>query len=150
MCRRLTETRSLLRRKPFHGLSESYCEFFHKKIGHWSPGIMYSPFFSFAFNLIGESVMLISLSNRDGTYSWSDQFKPAGQRREPVVSWLKPRSSLLLRASGGIKGWSLGVIQSMTALFRPLVSSDLALLHPFCNCAEVNECQWLAGGHWTY
>lgn len=66
-------------------------------------------------------------------HSVSDQFKVVGQRRAPVRSWWNPRSVLTLRAKGGFNGWPRGVIQSKTALFRLLVSSDRALEAPFCS-----------------
>ena len=67
----------------------------------------------------------------DGTHSLFDQSKPAGQSKAPVRSWWNPRSALTLRASGGLRGWPRGVIQSKTAPFKLLVSSALAPEEPF-------------------
>jgi hypothetical protein len=66
-----------------------------------------------------------------GTYSGSPQSTPAGQRRAPVALWWNPRFVLTLRERGGFSGTSRGVIQSSTAPFILLVSSDLALETPF-------------------
>ena len=129
----LTEIKSLLWRKPFHGPLGLYSEFFQKKISHWSPGMIYLPLFSFIFTLFEAVLHFMFIDCRKRTYSELNQFRPAGQRREPVALWLNPWSSLLLHASSGIRGWSCRVIQLMTALLRPLVSSDCPLLHPFCN-----------------
>jgi hypothetical protein len=70
---------------------------------------------------------------KDGTYSLSDQSNSAGHIRNPVFSWLNPRSALTLRAIGGISGSPWGTIQSKIVLFRLFVSSDRALAAPFCN-----------------
>lgn len=66
-------------------------------------------------------------------YSGLYQSTPAGQRRNPVFSWLYPRSIFMFRAIGGTRGSPRGMSQSIIADFKLLVSSDLALEAPFCN-----------------
>ena len=62
----------------------------------------------FIFNPVKRPSRNVHVSSRiwEGlkSYSGSDQSRPVGQRRRPVVSWLKPRSILMLRARGGISG----------------------------------------------
>lgn len=65
------------------------------------------------------------------THSESPQSIPVGHSKAPVTSWLKPRSSFLFRHNGGLSVPPRGVIQSIIAPLRLLVSSDLALLTPF-------------------
>ena len=57
-----------------------------------------------------------------------------GHSKAPVHSWLKPRSTLTLRAITGWRDCPCETIQSNMAPFRPLVSSDLAPEIPFCSC----------------
>lgn len=66
------------------------------------------------------------------TYSSSVQSRPAGHNRAPVLSWWNPRSLLTLRERAGEMLWPGGAIQSMMALLRLFVSSDLAHETPRC------------------
>ena len=106
-------------------------------MGHWSPGTESSPVRSFCLILrwdrLRKGLAIILKHLRESTYSRSDQSTPAGQRSEPVTSWLKPLSVFTFRAIGGMRGSPGFVSQSIMAPLRLLVSSDLALDAPFCN-----------------
>jgi hypothetical protein len=67
----------------------------------------------------------------DNTYSALFQSRSAGHSKAPVRSWWNPRSVFTLRTSGGFNCCPWGAIQSRTAPFKLLVSSDLAPEAPF-------------------
>ena len=68
------------------------------------------------------------------THSVLAQSSPAGHKSAPVHSWLKLWPALMLRGMWGLSDWPLGVIQSMIALFIPLVLSALTPFAPFWIC----------------
>ena len=144
----LTDIKSLLHRNPFHGSSGLYSKFSRGKSATDHPERCTLRFSVFLWPLSTHGQMLKPTAPKQKTYSGSDQLRPARQRWEPVASWLNPRSTLLLCARGGISSWSWGVIQSITALLSPLVSSNQELLQPFCNF--YSSWQELEDWWWTY
>jgi hypothetical protein len=67
----------------------------------------------------------------DNTYSALFQSRSAGHSKAPVRSWWNPWSVFTLRTSGEFNCCPGGAIQSRTAPFKLLVSSDLAPEAPF-------------------
>ena len=119
-------------RRPFVGSCSSYAWNLYRKIGHWSPGTESSPERSLSL-ILGASIRTRKQTQNLLSYTYSGFFQssPAGQSNAPVTSWLKPRPVLEFREMGGTKGSPGGIIQSMIADFKLLVSSDLALDTPF-------------------
>lgn len=94
------------------------------------PDTVISPLCSFA--LVLKLVRIREIYANSLSYSRLDQSKPAGHIKAPVRSCRNPRSVLTLLASGGVKGWPLGVIQSRIGPLRLFVSSARAPETPFC------------------
>ena len=128
-----TQTRSWDLKSLAHGSSLSYSWSAYIIIGHWSQDTIISPLESLVRILGVENINLtVNIVVRNYmTYSKSFQSKPAGQRSAPVAGWWYSWFTLTLQERGRFNVTSQGVIQSRTAPFKLLVSSDLALETPF-------------------
>ena len=123
-----TETRRPLQSSPFHGSSVhrySLCTRTWATDHQWAESAHWSTC-SLCYNRWGGVANFKSI-----THSEFAQSRLAGQRRAPVHSWLKLRPNFTFHSMWGFRDWPLGIIQSMIALFIPLVLSALALLDPF-------------------